>query len=202
MLKEVIVTTESFDPNASTGVTEDPQVDMKQSVHPLKLAFSNVPAWYQLSAVTEASILCFVSELLDDNLGDSALDLVSVSQASDVDWGPISLQSEKFALPFWVSVKGPANDADFHLINVIDVLEAHKTELARFVESLEYNTFQKTQVSVDTWDLEQVIYRNTHTHDIADNSGVQERSTHNVRLKFDGLPAGYRLSPEDRSSAI
>ena len=23
-----------------------------------------------------------------------------------------------------------------------------------------------------------------------------------MRLKFDGLPAGYRLSPEDRSSAI
>jgi len=199
--KDVSISVETDDPTSITTEPEAEVVEMEVTEHPVQLTFQNVPTGYRLSAGNRASIIRYVKDLVDDNI-DESFELIEVAYAgSDRNRNLISpmphhtRRLDALSLPLRVTVKGPANESDFALSYVMDVLEDHEQDIARKLKSLDWDAFKNVGLSTGTYD----------SNDITESvSEIKEMETtvHPVQLTLENVPAGYRLSVEDRASVL
>ena len=177
-------------------------LDIEEAVHPVRLTFNNISSEYRLSVANRVSTICFVKELMDDNL-DESFELIEVDYA-DRDGNRSLLPSmlhhgrrlNALSLPLCVTVKRSANQSDFSLSYVVEVLEDHKQDIVRKLRFLNWDSFKNVGLSIATY----------NSADIATEPipGIKEMETtvHPMQMTFENVPAGYRLSTADWMSNI
>lgn len=175
-------------------------VRLEQTEHPVQLVLKDVPPGYRLNAANQASMIRYVKVLLEDNL-DESLDLIEVAYAGrDRTRSLLSSTLHRtrrldvLPLPLRVAVKGPANEVDFALSHIMDVLEDHEDDITRKLKSLDWEAFKDVAVSTDTFDFNDVPEPPPE---------VKMRTTeHLVQLALDDVPPGYRFSAKDKASVL
>jgi len=137
---------------------------------------------------------------LDDNLDDS-LELVSVADAaSDRNrdrtrnlLSPSHRRLDTISLPLNIAVKGPADESDYALSYIMDALQDNKEDIARKLESLDWDSFKDASLSIESYDPTSEARPGTELVEM-------EETAHPVRLNFENMPDGYRLSQYDQAS--
>lgn len=165
-----------------------PSSEMEETEHPVLLNFEDLPAGTRLSRNDRADIVKFVEDLLFENLGNS-FELVSCEDATKDRIRRLQTRRlRSISLPLSITVKGPAEDYDLALGYVLEVLYAHKEDLARMLKTREWTTYKDVQLSFEMYDPNAMA--------------EMVETIHPVRLKFEDVPAGFRLSRDDKAEII
>jgi len=184
---------DTFDPNEINKI-----IALKETTHPVRLNFDDIPDRHMLSLTDRSSIVRLVKVLLEENLIDS-FELVKVADATIDNNRHLISDSSKNArnprrlgtvsLPLRITVEGPKEDSDLALAYIMEALEDLKPDLLRGMKNLvDWNTYMNSDVFFDTYEPEDLVVE-------------MEETNHPVRIKFDNVP-GYRLSQEEKVSIL
>jgi hypothetical protein len=99
---------------------------------------------------------------------------------------------DTLALPLRISLKGPADESDYALSYIMDVIRNKQGEIEDFLNSLgsAFKTVSLTPVSYD--DFESMA---------KSTPGIAE-TRHPFEMTIDRVPADYQLSADDRASVV
>jgi len=144
---DVQLSTRTYDPDLASEVCAG-AIKMEETEHPVQLTFKYIVPGYRLSADNWASVIRFVTKLLDENL-DNSLELVNVASGARTDNRSLlsyTRRLETLNLPLVVTVRGPADESDVALTYVREVLDKHHRDIEHYLKSLDGGAFMDTYV--------------------------------------------------------
>ena len=103
-----------------------------------------------------------------------------------------SRRLDTLALPLRISLKGPADESNYALSYIMNVIRNKQDEIKDFLNSLgsAFKTVSVTPVSYDDFES------------MAESSPGSAETRHPFEMTIDRVPADYQLSADDRASVV
>lgn len=174
--KDVTIEAETFDIDEVVEIT----TVLRETKHYIQLILVDAPVNYIITASDRAAAARLVGELLETHLHEDWEFVTAVY---------IPYSNVLPSLPLRIAIKGPADESEFALAYVMDVLKDHLQELELLFKSLDWNNLKHAKLSVESFDPNVIPVELVETE-------------HLVQLNMENMPSRYSLTEQDKSLAV